>query len=394
MLKNRLRILLTLIVVFTLSLNIVSAASLIDTQRVTDVYKMSDDTSEFKVPFLRIAQGRIEIDKELSQDGIFISQSGITLTKPATGVQLYYSQDTVRLNSDSEYSAIASAGNVIISGIVEKTTAIYCQGEVTIDEGANVKGNLIVYAAKLNINSKVDGNIIGVVPTLNINNEVTGNVRVRTEEVNITETGKVIGDFVISTYNSNLKVEGATIDLIKNASEGGFKAFFFEFAKAIIVDMIIYLLLLILIKKERLALMGNRINQGRRVLINGLLSFLGIIMSIVFGIVLVILLPKLGIASVTFGIASLIIFTLLKNIIVVTFVTEIALSKYSDAKAQPNRIFTVIVSFVIINLISRIPFIGGLLNIFLFIMAVGMFTTFCLGKKGKEDKKVEVVNVK
>ena len=78
MLKNRLRILLTLIVVFTLSLNIVSAASLIDTQRVTDVYKMSDDTSEFKVPFLRIAQGRIEIDKELSQDGIFISQSGIT----------------------------------------------------------------------------------------------------------------------------------------------------------------------------------------------------------------------------------------------------------------------------------------------------------------------------
>ncbi len=117
-------------------------------------------------------------------------------------------------------------------------------------------------------------------------------------------------------------------------------------------------------------------------------------MSIVFGIVLVILLPKLGIASVTFGIASLIIFTLLKNIIVVTFVTEIALSKYSDAKAQPNRIFTVIVSFVIINLISRIPFIGGLLNIFLFIMAVGMFTTFCLGKKGKEDKKVEVVNVK
>ena len=55
MLKNRLRILLTLIVVFTLSLNIVSAASLIDTQRVTDVYKMSDDTSEFKVPFLTFA---------------------------------------------------------------------------------------------------------------------------------------------------------------------------------------------------------------------------------------------------------------------------------------------------------------------------------------------------
>ena len=391
MLKNRLRILLTLIVVFTLSLNIVSAASLIDTQRVTDVYKMSDDTSEFKVPFLRIAQGRIEIDKELSQDGIFVSQSGITLTKPATGVQLYYSQDTVRLNADSEYSAIVSAGNVIISGVVEKTTAIYCQGEVTIDEGANVKGNLIVYAAKLNINSKVDGNIIGVVPILNINNEVTGNVRVRAEEVNITETGKVIGDFVISTYNSNLKVEGATIDLIKDENEGGFKSSLLSIIKSIITDMAIYLLVLILLKKEKLAIMGNRINQGRKVIFYGLVGFVGFIISVVFGIVLMVLLPKLGDSLVAFGISGVVIFALLKNIIFVTFITEIALIKYADAKAQPNRILTVIVSFTIINLLNQIPILGGLINIFLFIMAVGMFATLCLGRK---DKEIEVVNVK
>jgi hypothetical protein len=137
--------------------------------------------------------------------------------------------------------------------------------------------------------------------------------------------------------------------------------------------------------------MGNRINQGRKVIFYGLVGFVGFIISVVFGIVLMVLLPKLGVSLVAFGISGVVIFALLKNIIFVTFITEIALIKYADAKAQPNRILTVIVSFTIINLLNQIPILGGLINIFLFIMAVGMFATLCLGRK---DKEIEVVNVK
>ena len=73
MIKNRLKVILTLFVIFTVALNVVNAASLVDTQKIEDVYKVSQDSSEFKVPFVRIAQGRIEVDKELSQDGVFYS---------------------------------------------------------------------------------------------------------------------------------------------------------------------------------------------------------------------------------------------------------------------------------------------------------------------------------
>ena len=394
MLKNRLRILLTLIVVFTLSLNIVSAASLIDTQRITDVYKMSDDTSEFKVPFVRIAQGRIEVDKELSQDGVFVSQGGIEVTKPVDGIQVYYSADTIRLNADSEYSALISGGNVIISGVVEKTTMIYCLGEVTLDETANVKGNLLVYTPVLNINSKVDGNIVGVANKINLNNEVAGQVRVRAEEVNVSEIGKVNGGFEITTSNPNLKVDGATIDLIKVQNNGGAKSFIVTLLNTSIMDIVVYLIILILVKKERLSVIAKKLDGGKRVLVNGLLSLVGIAMSIVVGIALVLLLPKLGIASVTFGVAALIIFALLKNIIFVTLVTEMAIDKYEGRENKSNRIVTAITSFIILNLLSKIPVVGAIVGIFVFIMATGMVISLCVSNNKKDNNEVEVVDAK
>lgn len=392
MIKNRLKVILTLFVIFTVALNVVNAASLVDTQKIEDVYKVSQDSSEFKVPFVRIAQGRIEVDKELSQDGVFVSQGGIEVTKPVDGIQVYYSADTIRLNADSEYSVIISGGNVIISGVVEKTTMIYCIGEVTLDETANVKGNLLVYTPVLNIKSKVDGNIVGVANKINLNNEVAGQVRVQAEEVNVSEIGKVNGGFEITTSNPNLKVDGATIDLIKEQGNRGAKTFIVTLLNTSIMDIVVYLIILIFVKKERLSAIAKKLDGGKRVLVNGLLSIAGIAMSIVVGIVLVLLLPKLGIASVIFGVAVLIIFALLKNIIVVTLVTEMAIDKYEGREDKPNRIVTAIISFIVLNLLAKIPIVGTIVETFMFIMATGMIISLCVKSNIDEKSKIEVVD--
>lgn len=394
MIKNRLKVILTLFVIFTVALNVVNAASLVDTQRIEDVYKVSQDSSEFKVPFVRIAQGRIEVDKELSQDGVFVSQGGIEVTKPVDGIQVYYSADTIRLNADSEYSAIISGGNVIISGVVEKTTMIYCIGEVTLDETANVKGNLLVYTPVLNIKSKVDGNIVGVANKINLNNEVAGQVRVQAEEVNVSELGKVNGGFEITTSNPNLKVDGATIDLIKEQGNRGAKTFIVTLLNTSIMDIVVYLIILIFVKKERLSAIAKKLDGGKRVLVNGLLSLAGIAMSIVVGIVLVLLLPKLGIASVIFGVAVLIIFALLKNIIVVTLVTEMAIDKYEGREDKPNRIVTAIISFIVLNLLAKIPIVGTIVETFMFVIATGMIISLCVSNNKNENKEVEVADAK
>ena len=392
MIKNKLKVILTLFVIFTVALNVVNAASLVDTQKIEDVYKVSQDSSEFKVPFVRIAQGRIEVDKELSQDGVFVSQGGIEVTKPVDGIQVYYSADTIRLNADSEYSVIISGGNVIISGVVEKTTMIYCIGEVTLDETANVKGNLLVYTPVLNIKSKVDGNIVGVANKINLNNEVAGQVRVQAEEVNVSEIGKVNGGFEITTSNPNLKVDGATIDLIKEQGNRGAKTFIVTLLNTSIMDIVVYLIILIFVKKERLSAIAKKLDGGKRVLVNGLLSIAGIAMSIVVGIVLVLLLPKLGIASVIFGVAVLIIFALLKNIIVVTLVTEMAIDKYEGREDKPNRIVTAIISFIVLNLLAKIPIVGTIVETFMFIMATGMIISLCVKSNIDEKSKIEVVD--
>lgn len=392
MIKNKLKVILTLFVIFTVALNVVNAFSLVDTQRIEDVYKVSQDSSEFKVPFVRIAQGRIEVDKELSQDGVFVSQGGIEVTKPVDGIQVYYSADTIRLNADSEYSAIISGGNVIISGVIEKTTMIYCIGEVTLDETANVKGNLLVYTPVLNIKSKVDGNIVGVANKINLNNEVAGQVRVQAEEVNVSEIGKVNGGFEITTSNPNLKVDGATIDLIKEQGNRGAKTFIVTLLNTSIMDIVVYLIILIFVKKERLSAIAKKLDGGKRVLVNGLLSLVGIAMSIVVGIVLALLLPKLGIASVIFGVAVLIIFALLKNIIVITLVTEMALDKYEGREDKPNRIVIAIISFIVLNLLAKIPIVGTIVETFIFIMATGMIISLCVKSNIDEKSKIEVVD--
>ena len=152
---------------------------------------------------------------------------------------------------------------------------------------------------------------------INLNNEVAGQVRVQAEEVNVSEIGKVNGGFEITTSNPNLKVDGATIDLIKEQGNRGAKTFIVTLLNTSIMDIVVYLIILIFVKKERLSAIAKKLDGGKRVLVNGLLSLVGIAMSIVVGIVLALLLPKLGIASVIFGVAVLIIFALLKNIIVI-----------------------------------------------------------------------------
>lgn len=394
MTKNRLGIILSVFMILALVFNTVSAASIIDTQTYSDIYKVSEDASEFKLPFIRFADGRIEVDKEISQDGIFISQSGIEVTKPIDGIQVLYSGDTVRLNADTEYTAIFSNGNVIISGIVQKTTMIYCTGEITIDEGANVKGNLIVYTPTLNINSDVDGNIIGYVATLNLNKVVDGQVRIKAEEVNVSEDGKVNGEFYISTTNKELSVEGANIEVIENSTKANFKNYVVKLLNTTIIDIAIYLLILIFVKKDKLQKLVEKLDNSKKVIKNGVWSLLVIILSILLGFALVMLLPKLGAASMVFGIAALIIVALLENVVVVTLVTEMAINKYEGRNVKPNRIVTAIVSFLIINLVRTIPFVGGILNALLFILASGMVVTLFLGNLDNKTIKAEVVDNK
>ena len=106
---------------------------------------------------------------------------------------------------------------------------------------------------------------------------------------------------------------------------------------------------------------------------------------------MVLFLTKLGVALIVFGLSFAVIAALLKNAILVIFITEMALDRFDDTKVKPNRILTAIFEIIILEVLETIPFIGVLINAFVFILATGMFVSLLQGPK---EEKHEIIHAK
>ena len=390
MTKNRIGMILVILMFSILTFNVTFAAEIFDNKSTSEVYKVSEDDSSFDLPFIRVVDNRIEVDKSISQVGLFMSTNSIEVTEPLEGVQVFYGNDTVRLNASTQYPVIFTTGNVVINGEIENTTFIYCNGTITVGEDANIKGNLICYSPKLEINGQIDGNILGNVTTLDINNTIKGKVRMQVQQVNCLEGAVVENEMQFTTTNADLSIPEsvgtATIDVI-SGNDMQIGQYFLEILIATIGNIVIFLLLLILVKGERLERVAQNLTNGRKVLKNGISAYIGLIISICFGIVLLALLTKLGVALLIFAIAVMIIFTLLKNVIFGVFIVELVKTRYAKQEIKPNNVLTAIIVFLILELLETIPYVGEVIKFILFIFSLGII--YSLLKRDSE--KVEVV---
>lgn len=390
MTKNRIGMILTILMFSILTFNVTLAAEIFDNKSTNEVYKVSEDDSSFDLPFIRVIDNRIEVDKLISQVGLFMSTNSIEVTEPLEGIQVFYGNDTVRLNASTQYPVVFTTGNVVINGEIENTTFIYCNGTITLGEDANIKGNLICYSPKLEINGQIDGNILGSVTTLDINNTIKGKVRMKVQQINCSENAVVENEMQFTTTKAELSVPEsvgtAKIDVL-SGNDVKVGQYFLEILIATIGNIIIFLLLLILLKGEKLEKLTKGITNGKKVLKNGVSAYIVLIISICFGIVLLALLTKLGIALIVFAAAVMIIFTLLKNVIFGIFIVELVKTRYAKQEIKPNGVLTAIVVFLILELLEIIPYVGEIIKFIVFIFSLGI--VYSLIKK--DNEKVEVV---
>lgn len=400
MIKKKLRLVLIAFILCLVTLNSTLAVEIFDSKASNGVYKLSEDKSEFDIPFSRFVSNRIDIDKSISQSGVFMSTSSIEVNEPLKGIQVLYSNDTVRLNSDTEYPIIFSKGNVVINGTIEKTTFIYCNGTISVNEEANVKQNLICYAPKLELNGVVDGNILGYTNTLNINNTINGKIKMNVLNVNTSESARVEKGIEINTTNENLKIADnvgtSKIDIISTKEKVDIRQYLVTIFTLTIGNIVMFLLILIFVKQEGLDKLSNRVQNGKRVLKNGIYSYIALIMMICFGIVLLVLLTKLGVSLLIFAIAAMIIITLLKNVIFGTFVVQLVANKYKDSSSKPNNILTAIIVLLGLELIETIPYIGELVKFVTFILSLGIVISLIIKEKNNDlkEEKQEVIEAK
>ena len=397
MLKKKINVILAFVFALVLVINNVFAVDIYDTKLTENVYKLSEDDSSFLVPFFRLSEQRMELDKQIDQIGLFMTNSTIDVNAEQKGIQMLYTNDTVRVNSSMDYAIIFTTGNVVLNADIEKTVFVYCNGTLTIGEGANIKGNVIAYTPSVVVDGIVDGNILGSANTVTINNTVNGKIKMNVYDVVLNENAKITQEMELNTNNTSLTIDEnkaqAKIDVIE-VQKASIGDYVLKILKAVITSLATYLLILIFAKKERIKNIISKLDN-EKIIKNGLSGYLGLIITICLGIIVLSIIMELGVAAIIFASAVMLILTLLKNVIIGILIVHLADKKYKELNLKSNGVLAAIATFLMLAILESIPFIGGIVSFIVFIISLGIVVTL-IKKYFKEDKvqEQEIIEVK
>lgn len=390
--KNQFFLTILLLALYICSLNTVKAASVFDRKDTTGVYKASDDDSTFDIPFFRVSGERTELDKEISQLGMIISNSTVDVSAILKSSQFILANDTVRVNSQMEDALILCSNNVIINAPIDNVIILAGSG-ITIGEEGNIKENLIILGSDITINGNIDGNVLGITQNMVLNGTIGGKLSVDVVNAQFGENAKVEKGISITTPNSALEVPEnvgeATIDLLKQETKSTgmkIKDYLFNILVVLIRDLVTFFLIVLILKRERIEKIVAKV-ESKGLIKRGILFYIISLLAIIFGLTLALfILPQVGISALLLGIAVLVVFTLLKNIIVGTFIANLSTDRFDNIESKPNKTLMAIFTFLIIEILETIPFVGEIIKFIVFIFALGIVASLVIKNK-KEDAK-------
>ena len=390
--KNQFFLTILLLALCICSLNTVKAASVFDRKDTTGVYKASDDDSTFDIPFFRVSGERTELDKEISQLGMIISNSTVDVSAILKSSQFILANDTVRVNSQMEDALILCSNNVIINAPIDNVIILAGKG-ITIGEEGNIKENLIILGSDITINGNIDGNVLGITQNMVLNGTIGGKLSVDVVNAQFGENAKVEKGISITTPNSALEVPEnvgeATIDLLKQETKSTgmkIKDYLFNILVVLIRDLVTFFLIVLILKRERIEKIVAKV-ESKGLIKRGILFYIVSLLAIIFGLTLTLfILPQVGISALLLGIVSLVVFTLLKNIIVGTFIANLSTDRFDKIESKPNKTLMAIFTFLIIEILETIPFVGEIFKFIVFIFALGIVASLVIKNK-KEDAK-------
>ena len=390
--KKQIFLTILLLALCICSLNTVKAASVFDRKDTTGVYKASDDDSTFDIPFFRVSGERTELDKEISQLGMIISNSTVDVSAILKSSQFILANDTVRVNSQMEDALILCSNNVIINAPIDNVIILAGKG-ITIGEEGNIKENLIILGSDITINGNVDGNVLGITQNMVLNGTIGGKLSVDVVNAQFGENAKVEKGISITTPNSALEVPEnvgeATIDLLQQETKSTgmkIKDYLFNILVVVIRDLVTFFLIILIFKRERIEKIVAKV-ESKGLIKRGILFYIVSLLAIIFGLTLALfILPQVGISALLLGIVSLVVFTLLKNIIVGTFIANLSTDRFDKIESKPNKTLMAIFTFLIIEILETIPFVGEIIKFIVFIFALGIVASLVIKNK-KEDAK-------
>src|SRR5574344_1835002 len=141
--------------------------SIFDLKALSGEYKVSDEKSDIYLPFLRNTAEKIVIDKPIEKIGILSSGKTIEVNEQSKNLQFLFAKDTIRVNSNMEYTLIWSGNDVVINSDIARNSIIFAGGDITIGENANIGDDGIFIDTSTNLKYTLTRNALLTLPKIN-----------------------------------------------------------------------------------------------------------------------------------------------------------------------------------------------------------------------------------
>lgn len=400
--RNKLYIVVAFVMVCMLSISPLRAIEMYDGKATEDVYKASEDSSNFTLPFARVSAERMVLDKAISQVGFIGCNSTVEIEEPLEKVQVICSNDTVRINADMDYAVICSAGSVMINANVD-TLFVFAAKSVVIGEGGNVTGTLAVYTPSLEVNSEIDGNIIGSTDKAKVSAPIGGTLRIETEDIKFDEEVTVENGVQIETYTTGMEIPetvGESVVEVKEyqTEEVAVKTTLKErilkevsnIMYILVGDIIIYLVFVIATKKEKRKDILEKMTFGNT-FVSGIKMFAILLGTMLVSLLLIALVPKVSLAGLILSIGGLSAIAFIE-----VGIAGIVAANWVEKKFMPEndslalKYLFVLLTCLVIEILKSVPYVGGIVGLMTFCVALGTIVNlFCKEKNATDATVIE-----
>ena len=341
-----------------------SHASNLQYNQNVNVYKKSSGN-------LYVAGNSLSVNNKILGDVIFFGSNSI--------VNNTISQDfidfsgTTLIDGTVLNNAYIVSGNIILNGKVREDL-VSLGGNIDISKSSTVYGNLYALGGEVLIDGKIIHNAYINAGHFVLNGHIGGNLKLSSNNVKINKGSSINGYFSYtgsdnkSSYVNKNSIKG---HIYRNYTNKDQKEIALTIARTVLIflAMIIFVLLFIkILPKLSLSVVKNATDKTWTSFGYG---FIEIIVTPVIAVILLLTIIGIPISIFLIGIYILLMFVsyMLNGLILGAFIT-----KYLYKMDAGIRFRSAFAGIFISSLISIIPIIGGLYNIFIGIIIFGAFS--------------------
>ncbi len=245
--------------------------------------------------------------------------------------------------------------------------------KLVIAKGASIGGDLQALGRMLELNGRVSGNVYVAGATININGTVDGNAVLEGANITIADTALISGDL---TYYSNREatiapgtIKGA-INYKNTPSPNGFNGF--GSFLGILMTLVSGSVIIVLARHKLERLVANASKTPLKDVGIGALVLFGAPIVIILLLMTIIALPLAFAVLVTFGLMLYVASVTVSVMLGITVAQKLGIK--SSEKMTPY--LGLLIGVILVALLRMVPYIGPISLFFITLLVIGMMTRY------------------